>query len=55
VSAGDFSGGEATLEHLLGTLGFEVVRIGQDWSREEAEATVHDYFQMLRLENVPRK
>lgn len=50
LGAGDFSGGEATVEHLLTTLGFEVVRIGQDWSREEVEATVQDYFQMLRLE-----
>lgn len=50
LSAGDFSGGEATVEHLLSNLGFEVVRIGQDWSREEVEATVQDYFQMLHLE-----
>ena len=50
LSAGDFSGGEATVEHLLSTLGFEVVRIGQDWTRDEVEATVRDYFEMLRLE-----
>jgi hypothetical protein len=50
LSAGDFSGGEATVEHLLTNLGFEVIRIGQDWSREEVEATVQDYFHMLRLE-----
>lgn len=52
LSAGDFSGGEATVEHLLTNLGFEIVRIGQDWSREEAEVTVEDYFQMLRLEAI---
>jgi hypothetical protein len=50
LSAGDFSGGEATVEQLLSALGFEVVRIGQDWTRSEVEATVHDYFEMLRLE-----
>lgn len=52
LQAGDFSGGEATVENLLVRLGFEVVRIGQDWSREEVEATVEDYFEMLRLEAV---
>ncbi|KVG79049.1 hypothetical protein WJ36_22320 [Burkholderia ubonensis] len=46
----DFGGGEAIVERLLINLGFEVVRIGQDWSREEVEATVQDYFQMLRFE-----
>lgn len=50
LSAADFSGGEATVERLLANLGFEVVRIGQDWSREEVDATVQDYFQMLRAE-----
>lgn len=50
LSAVEFSGGEATVKSLLDNLGFEVVRIGQDWSREEVEATVRDYFEMLRLE-----
>lgn len=50
LPAAEFSGGEATVEHLLSSLGFEVVRIGQDWSRDEVEATVCDYFQMLRFE-----
>lgn len=50
LRAENFSGGESTVEHLLSSLGFEVVRIGQDWSREEVEATVRDYFEMLRLE-----
>ncbi|AOK15145.1 MULTISPECIES: DUF3883 domain-containing protein [Burkholderia cepacia complex] len=50
LSSADFVGGEATVERLLTNLGFEVVRIGQDWSREEVEATVQDYFQMLRRE-----
>ena len=50
LSAGDFTGGEATVEYLLRNLGFEVVRIGQDWNREEVEATVRDYFEMLRFE-----
>ncbi len=50
LTAADFSGGEATVEHLLSALGFEVVRIGQDWTRDEVEATVRDYFEMLRFE-----
>jgi hypothetical protein len=50
LRASDFSGGEATVESLLTGLGFEVVRMGQDWTREEVEATVTDYFEMLRLE-----
>lgn len=48
--AADFSGGEATVEHALAALGFSVVRIGQDWTHEEVEAVVSDYFEMLRLE-----
>jgi len=50
LTAADFSGGESTVEHLLNALGFEVVRIGLDWARDEVEATVRDYFEMLRLE-----
>lgn len=50
LRASQFSGGEATVESLLARLGFEVVRVGRDWSREEVEATVKDYFDMLRLE-----
>ncbi len=50
LTAADFSGGEATVEHLLSALGFEVVRIGQDWTHDEVEATVRDYFEMLRFE-----
>ncbi len=47
----DFSGGEATVVPKLRALGFEVVRIGEDWSAEEVEATVEAYFEMLRLES----
>src|SRR5690606_24286066 len=50
LKATDFSGGEATVERLLSNLGFQVVRIGQDWTREEVEVTVKDYFDMLRKE-----
>lgn len=46
----DFSGGEATVVPKLQSLGFEVVRIGEDWSAEEVEATVTSYFHMLQLE-----
>lgn len=48
----DFSGGEATVAPKLQGLGFEVVRIGEDWSAEEVQATVASYFEMLRLETL---
>lgn len=54
LQASEFAGGEATVEHLLTGLGFEVVRIGQDWSREEVEATVKDYLEMLQCEATGR-
>lgn len=47
----DFSGGEATVERVLASLEFEVVRIGQDWSAEEVLLTVQDYFEMLSMES----
>ncbi len=43
----NFSGGEATVERKLNDLGFEVVRIGEDWSAEEVDLAVADYFGML--------
>lgn len=46
----DFSGGEATVTPKLQSLGFEVVRIGEDWSQQEVDATVAAYFDMLLLE-----
>lgn len=46
----DFSGGEATVVPKLQSLGFEVVRIGEDWTLEEVNATVASYFEMLLLE-----
>ena len=50
LRAANFSGGEATVQKVLENLGFEVVRVGQDWTTEEVEAVVSDYFEMLRLE-----
>lgn len=50
LHADAFSGGEETVERLLHGLGFEVVRVGQDWTADEVEATVSDYFEMLRCE-----
>jgi hypothetical protein len=50
LKPGDFSGGEATVVPRLQRLGFEVVRIGEDWTAAEVEATVASYFEMLRLE-----
>jgi len=52
LRAEDFSGGEATVERVLSELGFEVVRVGQDWTQVEVEATVSAYFEMLRLESL---
>lgn len=52
LRAEDFSGGEATVEQALTKLGFSVVRVGQDWTQEEVETTVQDYFEMLRLESM---
>ncbi|WP_395026149.1 DUF3883 domain-containing protein [Comamonas odontotermitis] len=46
----DFSGGEATVVAKLQRLGFEVVRIGEDWGVDEVRATVASYFEMLELE-----
>lgn len=46
----DFSGGDATVAALLQRLGFEVVKLGEDWSEEEVRATVTAYFRMLRHE-----
>lgn len=46
----EFSGGEATVVPLLQSLGFEVIRIGEDWTEDEVQSTVVDYFEMLRLE-----
>lgn len=51
----DFSGGEATVVPKLQRLGFEVVRIGEDWSTEEVQATVASYFEMLRLEAAQQR
>jgi hypothetical protein len=46
----DFSGGEATVVAKLQALGFEVVRVGEDWTETEVLATVASYFEMLRHE-----
>lgn len=46
----DFSGGEATVVPRLQHLGFDVVRIGEDWTFDEVQATVMSYFEMLLLE-----
>lgn len=50
LAAEDFSGGEMTVVPLLQALGFDVTRVGEDWSEDEVHSTVTDYFEMLRLE-----
>lgn len=50
LRAEDFSGGEKAVVPLLQALGFDVMRIGEDWTEDEVHATVADYFEMLRLE-----
>lgn len=42
-----FSGGEIAVQRILASLGFEVVRIGHNWTAEEVRMTVVDYFDML--------
>ena len=51
----NFSGGEATVAPKLQSLGFEVVRIGEDWSQQEVDATVAAYFEMLLMEAKQEK
>ena len=46
----DFSGGETTVVPKLQTLGFQVVRIGEDWTQLEVDATGAAYFEMFALE-----
>lgn len=50
LKPGDFSGREATVVPKLQALGFEVLKVGEDWSAEEVQATVAAYFEMLDLE-----
>jgi len=50
LKASEFSGGEATVAPRLQSLGFEVVRVGEDWSPEEVEAAIASYFEMLAIE-----
>lgn len=51
----NFSGGEAKVVPKLQSLGFEVVRIGEDWTQQEVDATVVAYFDMLLLESRQEK
>ncbi|MCZ2498536.1 DUF3883 domain-containing protein [Xylophilus sp. Kf1] len=46
----DLLGSGMAIEPKLQKLGFEVLRIGEDWSVEEVQATVDSYFEMLNLE-----
>lgn len=50
LAPSDFSGGEATVVAVLQRLGFQTVKIGEDWSKAEVDATVRSYFEMLTLE-----
>lgn len=50
LRASEFSGGDATVVPKLKSLGFEVVKIGEDWTAEEVAFTVDSYFRMLQLE-----
>lgn len=51
----DFSGGEATVVPKLQRLGFDVVRIGEDWTSDEVQATVASYFEMLQMEATQQR
>ncbi|WP_285361443.1 DUF3883 domain-containing protein [Pseudomonas sp. fls2-241-TYG-175] len=50
LTAKAFSGGEKTVVPTLEALGYEVIRIGTDWSEAEVDAAVAEYFRMLQLE-----
>lgn len=54
LSTSDVPADEADTQRTLSELGFEVVRVGENWTREEVEITVRDYFQMLELESSGR-
>lgn len=51
----DFCGEAAAVACSLQRLGFEVVRIGEDWTLQEVQATVASYFEMLRLEAAEQR
>lgn len=51
----DFSGEEAAVVPRLQRLGFDVVRIGEDWTSDEVQATVASYFEMLGLEAAQQR
>lgn len=51
----EFSGGEATVVPRLQALGFEVVKVGEDWTLQEVTATVATYFDMLRREALQQR
>lgn len=55
LNPADFSGGETTVVSKLQRLGFEVVRIGEDWTSDEVQATVASYFEMLRMEAAQQR
>ncbi len=55
LKAADFSGGDSTVVPKLQSLGFEVIRIGEDWSQQEVDATVTAYFDMLLREAMQEK
>jgi hypothetical protein len=52
LQSSEFSGGEATVASKLRELGFEVVRVGDDWTGDELDQIVSDYLAMLTFELV---
>lgn len=50
LTAKAFSGGEKTVVPALQALGYEIERVGEDWSAMEVDAAVAEYFNMLRSE-----
>lgn len=51
----DFAGAGACIVSRLQRLGFDVVRIGEDWTSEEVQATIASYFEMLQLEATQQR
>lgn len=50
LRADEFSGGQATVVPALHALGFQVMKVGEDWSDQEVAATVQSYFTMFALD-----
>jgi len=51
LASGSFSGGEATVAARLRELGFRVIATGEDWTADDVQLLLDDYFEMLHFES----